>query len=56
MNKIKFKHPNNFHAKGGTIEGLFDIDSDIQDDEMVYQESYDKLMKAYRKLYNTFIK
>lgn len=53
-----FPHPDSFNPGGGTVEGMFNIDEDYCDEEVVYQKDYDKLMKAYRKLYekiNSFI-
>jgi hypothetical protein len=47
--KIEFspKAPDTFEVSGGTIEGMFDVDADCQDDEVVMQVDYDKLMEAY---------
>ena len=47
-----FTHPNDFKPNGGTIEGLFDVDAeDLQDDEVVFFDDYNKLMQAYNTLY-----
>ena len=48
------KDPDSFKAEGGTIEGLFDMDKDYCDEEVVYLEDYDKLKKAYRELYTKY--
>jgi hypothetical protein len=51
-----YPHPSSFHAGGGTIEGLFNIDDEEScQREVVFQEDYDKVFNAYKRLFDDMI-